>query len=341
MAEDITVADASRVLDLMAAFRRSKTMFAAVELGIFDALELAPLSADAIAEKLHLNGGAVKRLLDALVGLGLLVRRDRLYENTDEANTYLCSSSPRRLTGYILYSNDVMWKMWANLEGAIREGTHRWYETYGWNEPIFANFFRDDHAMREFLMGMHGFGVLSSPHVVNAFDLSCFSKLVDLGGATGHLTIAACQRYQHLQGEVFDLPQATPLAREIIELSGLSDRIAVTGGDFFHDALPSADLYALGRILHDWSAEKNAILLRRIYDALPIGGGLLIAEKMLSEDGTGPSWAQMQCLNMLIVTEGQERTLTQYDEILTAAGFVEIQGCRTAAPIDAILARKR
>ena len=108
---------------------------------------------------------------------------------------YLCKQSPSRMTGYINYSNAILWKLWGNLEDAIREGTNRWQQTFGWDGPIFSNFFRTEEAMREFLMGMHGYGLISSPHVVAAFDLSRFRRLVDLGGATGHLAIAACQRY--------------------------------------------------------------------------------------------------------------------------------------------------
>ena len=48
----------------------------------------------------------------------------------------------------------------------------------------------------------------------------------------------------------------------------------------------------------------------------------------------------MQSLNMLTCTEGKERTLTEYESLLQAAGFVEVRGCRTSSPIDAILARK-
>ncbi len=43
--------------------------------------------------------------------------------------------------------------------------------------------------------GMHGFGMISSPAVIAAFDLSGFNSLVDLGGATGHLALAARARY--------------------------------------------------------------------------------------------------------------------------------------------------
>ena len=137
-------------------------------------------------------------------------------------------------------------------------------------------------------MGMHGFGVISSPHVVSAFDLSSFRCLADLGGATGHFAIAACERYPQLRGVVFDLPVATGLAREIVGMSGVADRIEVQGGDFFVDPLPPAELYAVGRLLHDWNEEKILRLLRRIHAHLPVGGGLLIAEKLLWEDKSGP-----------------------------------------------------
>ena len=178
---------------LLEAFRRSKTMFAAVSLGIFDSLEEGPKSLATLAETLDLNPDALERLLDACIGLHLLDRRGDDYENTPVASTYLCKRSPSRLTGYIGYSNDVMWKLWDNLEDAIREGTHRWKQTFGWDGPIFSHFFRTEDALREFLMGMHGYGVISSPHVVTAFDLGQFERLVNLGGATGHLAIAACR----------------------------------------------------------------------------------------------------------------------------------------------------
>jgi len=340
MAIDTSIPDPAVILDLLEAFRRSKTMFAAVSLGVFDALETAEVSAEQLAKKLGTDLDALERLLDACMGLGLLKRSATGYLNTDIATCYLTSSSPRRLTGYINYSNSVMWGMWGKLEDAVREGTHRWQQCYGLDGPIFSHFFRDEAAKREFLMGMHGFGVISSPQVVSALDLSRFKCLVDLGGATGHLAIAACERYPTMRAVVFDLVAAMPLANEIVAQSSVAKRIELVGGDFFSDALPGADLYALGRILHDWSEDKIRVLLKRIYDALPSQGGVLIAEKLLREDKSGPRWAQMQSLNMLTCTEGKERTLNEYEALLSEAGFVAITGCQTSSPLDAVLAIK-
>ena len=340
MPPDSTAPDPAVVLDLMSAFRRSKTMFAAVSLGAFDALSAGPRDAGELAVELKADREALARLLNACVGLGLLTRDGETYVNTPAAAAYLCQNSPRRLTGYLSFSNTVMWNLWSRLEDAVREGTHRWRQVYDWDGPIFAHFFRTDEALREFLLGMHGYGLISSPRVVAAFDLSRFERLVDLGGATGHLAIAACQRYPGLRATVFDLPEALPLAREVVAASDVANRVDVAGGDFFADPLPPADLYALGRVLHDWTEAKIALLLARIHAALPAGGGLLIAEKLLVPDKSGPLWAQMQDLNMLACTEGRERTAAEYESLLRAAGFSRVEARTTDSPLDAVLAVK-
>ena len=335
-----SIPDPSPIMDLLEAFRRSKVMFTAVSLGVFDLLEGKPVNAAALAAQLRVEAEGLERLLDACVGLKLLRRNGVSYKNEPVASTYLCRNSERALTGYILYSNDVLFRLWSHLEDAIREGTPRWKQAFGIEGGIFDNFFRTEEAKQTFLQGMHGLGILSSPKVVEAFDLSRFRRLVDLGGATGHLAIAACERYPGLRAVVFDLPQVIEAARAHARRSPAVQRIEVMAGDFFCDQLPEADLFAIGRILHDWSPDKIHKLLARIYQRLPAGGGILISEKLLREDKTGPSSAQLQSLNMLVCTEGKERTLVEYCRLLEAAGFRNVQGRITGSPLDAVLAIK-
>jgi acetylserotonin N-methyltransferase len=332
--------DPAVVLDLIEAFRRSKTMFTGVSLGVFDKLHEGPARADDMAAALGAHRDAMERLLDACAALGLVSKQDGVYRNTAAAETYLYSASPHTMSGYIRYSDQALYAMWGNLADAIREGTPRWNQTFGLDGPIFSSFFRSEEAMRDFVRGMHGFGMLTSPRVAAAFDLSGFRRIADLGGATGHLAIAVCERYAGLRGVVFDLERVTAMAREQVALSAARDRIAVAAGDFFEDELPEADLYAVGRILHDWTDEKIERLLRRVFDRLPSGGALLVAEKLLAEDGVGPVPANMQSLNMLVVAEGKERSLGEYTRLLREAGFAEVEGRKTGVALDAILARK-
>jgi acetylserotonin N-methyltransferase len=330
-------ADPRLVIDLIEAFRRSKTMFAAVSLGIFDLLAEGRKTTAELARAVSANAGALERLLDGCAGLGLLEKNAEGYANLPVAQAWLRRGSDHTLAGYILYSDQALYPMWAHLEEAVREASPRWTQTFGSAADIFAHFYRTDEAMRDFLLGMHGFGLVSSPRVAAAFDLSSFHRLVDLGGGTGHLAAEVQKQWPRVACAVFDLPRVIAVAREFRAREG--GQLEYIAGDFFADPLPPADLYAMGRILHDWSDEKALLLLSRMRAALPPGGGVLIAEILLDEDRGGPVSGLMQSLNMLVCTEGRERTLSEYEALLRAAGFIEVRGVRTGAPLDAILAR--
>jgi acetylserotonin N-methyltransferase len=324
--------DPAIVLDLIDAFRRSKCMFTTASLGIFDQ---TPGTLDELAAKLNANPDALERLLCGCVSLGLLQQENGTFRNSATAEEYLKRSSHQTLVGYVNYSNHVLYPMWANLEDAVKEGTHRWKQTFGTDGALFSHFFRTPEAKYEFMLAMHGFGVMSSPRVVESFDLNSFRRLVDLGGGTGHLPMAAVARYPEMQVAVFDLAPVIEVTKQFVD-----DRVELITGDFFTDPLPPADLYSMGRIVHDWTVEKIDRLLAKIYDALPSGGGLLIVERLLAPDKSGPASALMQSLNMLVCTEGKERTVAEYEELLKRAGFSAIEGRLTGALEGAILARK-
>jgi acetylserotonin N-methyltransferase len=151
----VTAASPEPILELIHAFRRSKTMFAAVKLGVFEG-ERPP-------------GAAGKQLLDACVSLGLLERRGHEHFNTPIADLYLRRSSPASLTGYIRYSDAALFPLWANLDAAVISGNNQWAKTFGDDGAAVR---RAVFGGEEFLRGMHGIGMISSPAVVAAVDLS-------------------------------------------------------------------------------------------------------------------------------------------------------------------------
>ncbi len=332
--------EAQLVFDFLDGFRASKAVFTAVSLGVFDRLHRGPAACEELAGELHCNTSALERLLGSCVALGVLEIDRNQYRNRSVATRFLRVESPETLSGYILYSDRVQYRLWAHLGDAVREGTNRWEQEFGRKEQIFDHFFATDQEKRAFLAAMHGMGVMSSPVAVAAFDLGRFSRLVDLGGGTGHLVIEACKRYPQMRGAIFDLPSVGAVSTEYVAQAGLTGRIDILQGDFFADELPPADLYGLGRVLHDWTDEKIANLLEKIYRRLPPNGGLLICEKLLSEERDGPATGYLQSLNMLIMTEGRERSPSEYEALTRAAGFSSFRFHRTGQPVDVMLAEK-
>jgi acetylserotonin N-methyltransferase len=333
-------ADAQLVIDLMDGFRASKAAFTAVSIGVFDRLHQGPATCEELAGEFHCHPEALERLLGACAGLGVIKVDQQRYHNLPVATRFLRLASAESLCGYIIYSERVLYRLWAHLADAVREGTHRWEQEFGRKENLFDHFLSTEQEKRTFLAAMHCMGLLSSPSAVSAFDLSSFARLVDIGGGTGHLVIEACRRYPRMRAAIFDLPSVAPVAADYIAQGGLQDRIEILQGDFFRDALPPADLYGLGRVLHDWSDEKVAELLRKIHDSLPAKGGLLICEKLLNEGRDGPATAYLQSLNMLVVTEGRERSASEYEALTRAAGFSRFRFHRTGQPTDVMLAEK-
>ncbi|XP_014844443.1 PREDICTED: acetylserotonin O-methyltransferase isoform X3 [Poecilia mexicana] len=144
-------------------------------------------------------------------------------------------------------------------------------------------------------------------------------------------------KFMHLMNSIWNI-----CGRDVVTAFDLMPFkvICDLGGDFFKDSLPVADLYILARILHDWTDERCIELLCRIYKACKPGSAVLLVEALLNEDGSGPLTAQLYSLNMLVQTEGRERTGAQYAALLAASGFTNIQHRLTGKIYDAVLGHK-
>jgi hypothetical protein len=128
---------------------------------------------------------------------------------------------------------------------------------------------------------------------------------------------------------LFDLP-------DVIERSTAgSDRLRTQAGDFFADRLPSAELYLLMEILHDWSDPEAAAILTAVRDAAAPGATILVIEYIAPEDGLGLVCQTLDVL-MLAVTGGHQRSAGQFNALLRAAGFEPSRTVRTEGPIAAV-----
>ena len=153
--------------------------------------------------------------------------------------------------------------------------------------------------------------------VLKSYDFSAFETIADIGGGRGHLLAAVLQAAPRAQGVLFDQPHVTAAA----QAAGMeSERLRVHPGDFFMDALPSADCYLIMQVIHDWNDQKAAQILAAIRKAAAPRAKLLLIECIVPEDSK-PSWTKMLDLQMLTLLSGKERTEKEYSEMLRTTGF--------------------
>ena len=192
----------TKLQELIYAFRESKALFAACDLGIFDLLHESdgPESAKEISSKMSANVDATIRLMDTLVVLELLQKTKQgelwLYSNTEMAKEFLTKSSPNSVDGYIKHSNKLLYNLFGNLESAVREGSNQWMNTFGQSSgDAWKAVYNTDEDRLRFLGAMHSTSRHSCHTVVTAFDLSKFQSCCDLGGRYRLELFPSCYRY--------------------------------------------------------------------------------------------------------------------------------------------------
>ncbi len=106
---------------------------------------------------------------------------------------------------------------------------------------------------------------------------------------------------------------------------GLGQRVRFFPGDFFTDPLPTADVLAMGHILHDWDLEEKKLLLAKAYAALPAGGALIIFESLIDDDRSQNAFGLLMSLNMLIELKGGfDYTGADCSAWMNEAGFRDV-----------------
>ncbi|NXL92149.1 ASML protein, partial [Alectura lathami] len=329
----------SKILDLLDGFRASKALFVASKLKMFDLLKSkGPLKAVDVASELGTSVCGTERLLDTCAALELLEKTSQGYSNTDSANTYLASDGEHSLHGYIIHSNDHVWPLFTNLESAVKEGSRQNHRAFGKKtEDLFNDYFQSQEVKQRFMAAMHSIAHLTARDVAMAFDLSEFKSACDLGGCTGALAHELIQIYPNMKVTVFDLPEVIANTSYFQPTEQCPAPVTFVSGDFFKDNLPEADLYILSRVLHDWPDEKIHVLLNKISAVCKPGSALLVGETVLDEQKTHPPRAVLQSLSM---TEGKQRSGSEYQQLLEKYGFTNTQIKITGNLLDAVLCFK-
>lgn len=332
----------SRLFEIANGYCVSQAFFTACELGVFEELSRTPASPEDLAGRIKIHPVGCRRLLEVLRHLGLVELKDSLYRNSS-LGQHCTSRAPVNLAA-MLGMRDPFYHMFEFLPDALREYGPRWQQALGASSnEIFSALYADPARLRQFARMMNAFSIPQGQDLAERFDFTRHHCVMDVAGGPGGLAVQVGVRHRHLRGIIMDMQPVCEVAREHIATCGLQDRFTTAAADLFAGPYPSgADVLILGHILHDWSDENCRKILRNCYQALPPAGVLLVSEKVLNEDHSGPLHALTKDLVMLVACDpgGRERNEAEYRTLLGEAGFRDIKVERIEAPRDLIIARK-
>ncbi len=303
------------ILSLVSKFQESRIFLTAADMDVFTLLVKHPMSAQEIANRLEATVRGVTILLDAVVSMGLLEKKEEKYHCPAEVASMLSKESPTSILPVAMLAIGG-WNRWSNLTDIVRRG----------NRSRGTPFDIKESEQEAFTGAMHAIAYRMAPSIVAAIKPGKARKLLDIGGGSGAYTQAFLEASPGLTATIFDLPLVINMARRRLATTSLLDRIQLVAGDFCKDDLPTGhDLALLSAVIHQNSPEQNIELYRKIFRALRPKGRLVIRDHVMSSDHTQPTSGAFFAVNMLVATEGG-RTYS-FEEIkssLESAGFIKV-----------------
>ncbi len=290
-------------IDLQEAFMISRCVVAAERLQLFRKLHGKQLTAEAIGKKMGIQKNYLVQFLAAMVSIGLLKRKGKLFSNSALAEKYYIKQ--RSIYWTTLYSQECIKEFVAFtvLEEMFKSGKS-YEETLGIERTDYIEIMRTNPKWAsDFTKMLYHFHQPDAQALAKNLDLKNYNKVLDVGGGSGGMSMALARKFPHIKACVLDIPNVVKAAKKIIRKEGLSKRVDARVGDMRKDLPEGYDV-----IMFCDSASPNAKLLKMVYRKLPKGGMVVFVDQYSSEDFTEPldrlMW-QMRSQKFWLMTKNQ------------------------------------
>lgn len=318
-----------------------KALYIAIKYDFFSIIEKSSCSIVEISEKTKLPERSVKFILISLIGMKLCtVIENEYYSATPVGTKFFSKNSSFYLGSYVDY---LSWLFDAlpNFSDGILNDKPIWdgYEHY------LKLFGKSDLANNMKIMNdaMTSSQLLLCHRILSHVNLEAHSKLLDIGGGYGRFSATAITRFPDMKATIFELPELSNRAKETINNWHMSDKINLLTGNFEEDPWPTGyDIISFIRIFTTRSEALISHLLKKAFDALPSGGGVIFADTAVLPANLADTGLLGSRLSLIyqMSSFGNVRTLTEWINLVTTAGFETPSVAKVEDPYGFIYAVK-
>lgn len=300
-------------------FYAYSTLRAAWGCNVFDHLQ-TPVTSDAIALSLGKNESVVRKMLEALMVLGLVQKKGAAFTNTPLAATYCVRTGP-------LYQGD----MFRFLDTTYALPFLKQSKSL---QPAPPPETMDTKLLELGAEAGIGFALPGTlRNTVNLIEeLDCFHEscsFLDLAAGPGIYALALVERHPGIRATVFDLPAVAAQAKEVAERFGMRDKLHFASGNMMqgepngtYDIIFASDCLCMART-------DLPGLLKNLREKLAPGGALVLRSTEVTRDEHSPRVNTL--LEFGAALTGFGDYMFSPDEIPTAlckAGFSSIRQVR-------------
>jgi hypothetical protein len=318
-----TLPPPAQIMQLSISHYAARCLHIIASAGIADHIGDTPRTSAEIAADAKVNADALHRILRLLAMHGLFKYEPAGWRHTP-ASALLRSDHPMSMRAFAAMIGDPLnWQALAVFEHSLRTGAPAAEQIH--KGGAWGYYAEHPELARQFDAAMTGKSHGDIQSLLQALDVKGAKTVADIAGGRGHLLKAILDAHPNMNGILFDQPDVVANAIE-------HPRMTKIGGDFFKPGLPSADLYLMTNIIHDWADAESLSILRNLRAAAPSGARLVVFELALPE-GPEPHPAKMLDVVMLAIPGGRERTAREYAALFTASGWTDAGVIPTQGPL--------
>ena len=120
----------------------------------------------------------------------------------------------------------------------------------------------------------------------------------------------------------------------------MSSRVNIVAGDMFEEIPAGYDVHLFANAFHDWDIDSVTKLAANSFKSLTSGGIIAVFDAHLNQFKNGPlSVTEYSCL-LMHSTEGKCYSIREIGDILTSAGFGQVEVTDVAADRTLITGKK-
>lgn len=320
------------------AYHDAGLLFAAVKLGLPEAMGEAAWTADALAAEMGLSAPHLHRFLRGLVTLGLCAE-DAEGRFTLTGTGRSLASSASRLREKSMIVIEQYWRPWAELAATVESGQPAFESVFGADVTSWRRDHAGKGAMFEAYLAGETFTQVGP--IVEALDLSGVSTVAEIGGGYGALLAAVLLAHPELTGILLTAPHTLSGARVYLQSHGLAGRAGLVGGDATAKVPVEADVYLLKGVLQQHGNEAARAILENCRAAMKPGARLAVIERLLPERPANDPAAVILDLHLMTIYGGRARTRAEMEALLTDGGLAVEEVARTTEGLSVIHCARR
>lgn len=309
----------TQLYELIGSMRVTQLIYVAAKLGIADQLKDGPKSSEELAATAAVDPKALHRVLRALASQGILAETGACHFALTPQAELLREDVPGSLRAWaLMLGEESCWKPWGELLACVKTGETAFNRAFGMGRWEYLSA-HPDAAETFNRMAASNTDGRATP-IVEAYDFSAATTVIDLGGGRGVLMAAILTKHSDVQGVLTDLPSVADEAKAFLATQGLGERCAVVCSDLLVSVPPGGDIYVMKSVLHGLNDDQAVAVLKNCRTAMTASAKLLVIEAVLPLHGS-PSPINMLDVHRMVMTGSQERSQEELRAFLETAGF--------------------